>query len=126
MTIYRGFRSGKKPSGARYWPARKKRSTELSKDTVHVKLSDALKRMKKRVRGGNKHTRIITATHANVSDGKKIKRVKIKTVIENKANRQYVRQNVITKGAIVDTEIGKARVTSKPTVHGVVNAVLVR
>ncbi|RLF79472.1 30S ribosomal protein S8e, partial [Thermococci archaeon] len=42
------------------------------------------------------------------------------------ANRQYVRRNIITKGAIIQTEIGKAIVTSRPGQDGVVNAVLIK
>jgi len=33
--------------------------------------------------------------------------------------------NVITKGAIVKTELGLVRVTSRPGQHGVVNGVLI-
>jgi small subunit ribosomal protein S8e len=33
---------------------------------------------------------------------------------------------VITKGAILQTPLGQARVTSRPGQHGVVNAVLVQ
>jgi small subunit ribosomal protein S8e len=34
--------------------------------------------------------------------------------------------NVITKGAIIETEDGLAKVTSKPSKDGVVNAVLIK
>ena len=50
---------------------------------------------------------------------------KIIEVVENSANPNYVRQNIITKGSIIETEKGKAKVTSRPGQHGVVNAVLV-
>jgi len=56
---------------------------------------------------------------------KKIRKLKIITVEKNPANPHYVRMNVITKGAIVKTEIGSVRVTSKPGQHGVVNGVLI-
>ena len=46
-------------------------------------------------------------------------------VIENSANPNYVRQNIITKGSVIETEKGKAKVTSRPGQHGVVNAVLI-
>ena len=51
--------------------------------------------------------------------------MKIKTVIESPDNRHYARENVLTKGAIIDTEAGKARITSRPGQEGVVNAVLI-
>ena len=50
--------------------------------------------------------------------------VKIKTVKENTANKQYVRRNIITKGTIVETEQGDAKVTSRPGQTGTVNAIL--
>jgi len=62
----------------------------------------------------------------NVYTGKKIEKTKIKSVIENKANPQYIRRNIITKGAVIETELGKAKVTSRPGQHGILNAVLIK
>jgi small subunit ribosomal protein S8e len=45
-------------------------------------------------------------------------------VLENSANRNYVQRNFLNKGAIVQTELGAARVTSRPGQDGVVNVVL--
>ena len=63
---------------------------------------------------------------ANVVDPKtqKSKKVKILTVVENSANPFYVRRNIINRGAIIETEIGKAKVTSRPGQHGLINAIL--
>jgi small subunit ribosomal protein S8e len=47
-------------------------------------------------------------------------------VVENPANPHYVRRNILTKGAIVETEFGKARIISRPGQHGVINGVLVK
>lgn len=80
-----------------------------------------------RVRGGNIKIRSVKAAYANVaipSEGKVV-RVPIKRVIENPASRDYSRRGIITKGAIIETELGKARVTSRPGQNGVVNAVLI-
>ena len=62
----------------------------------------------------------------NVFDKKsgKAKLVEIKTVVENPANRNFVRRNILTKGAIVETELGKAKITSRPGQQGFLNAVL--
>ena len=49
---------------------------------------------------------------------------KILEVVENSAYPNYLRQNIITKGSIISTEKGNARVTSRPGQHGMVNAVL--
>ncbi|NIQ06207.1 MAG: 30S ribosomal protein S8e, partial [Candidatus Korarchaeota archaeon] len=63
---------------------------------------------------------------ACVTDPKsgKTEKVEIKSVIENPANADYDRRGVITKGAIIETSKGNARVTSRPGQHGVINAVL--
>ena len=48
-------------------------------------------------------------------------------VVENSANRLYTRRNIITKGAVIEAEIGQkkvfARVTSRPGQHGTIQAV---
>ncbi|MCK5397870.1 MAG: 30S ribosomal protein S8e, partial [Thermoplasmata archaeon] len=50
---------------------------------------------------------------------------RILTVTDNPANPNYVQRNIITKGALVETEIGVAKITSRPGQDSVVNAVLV-
>lgn len=89
--------------------------TELGKES-HVVL---------RTRGGNNKTRVYRTETANVTDPKtgKTKRAEIKGVLENPANIHYVRRNIITKGAVIDTKAGKARVTSRPGQDGSVSAV---
>jgi len=127
MTLWQGKRQGKKSSGGRYWPARKKRLREIGLDPINTKVSEKTTTRKKRLRGGSGITQIITASHANLMLEKgKFKISKIKTVKQNPANRHFVRMNVITKGAIIETEDGLARVTSRPTRDGIVNAVLVK
>jgi small subunit ribosomal protein S8e len=79
-----------------------------------------------RVRGGNEKRIVLLAETANVSVDGKHKQAKIISVFENKADSQFVRRNIITKGAIIDTDLGKARVTSRPGQDGTVNAVLIK
>ncbi|MEE9322972.1 MAG: 30S ribosomal protein S8e, partial [Candidatus Aenigmarchaeota archaeon] len=81
----------------------------------------------KRSRGGNEKLKLLSTSKMNVADPKtkKVKRVKIVSVEKNPANPHFVRRNVITEGAIVKTEIGSARVTSRPGQDGIVNGVLV-
>lgn len=71
--------------------------------------------------------RLLNATHANISDPStgKTKKVKVARVIKNPANVDYDRRGVITKGTIIETSLGTARVTSRPGQNGVVNAILV-
>jgi small subunit ribosomal protein S8e len=79
-----------------------------------------------RTRGGTLKTSLRSAEFANVQDSQgKIKKVKITRVLRNPANRDYERRGVITKGALIDTEVGNARVTSRPSQDGVINAILV-
>ena len=120
-------RSKKKTTGGKYLKSRKKRKFELGRESALTKVG---KKVAKniRVRGARLKTRLLVAEFANVIDPKtkKYEKVKIKTVIENSSNRHYVRRNIITKGCIIDTEKGKAKVTSRPGQDGIVNAVLVK
>ena len=126
MAIWQG-RSLKKPSGGRIVLARKKRKRELGREPANTRVTEERERRKIiRTYGGNRKVRLVEALYANVFDNGKGKKVKILNVIENPANRQYARRNIITKGAIIQTEIGKAIVTSRPGQDGVVNAVLLK
>ena len=83
--------------------------------------------MKKvRTRGKNIKVRIKTSNIAYVLDPKTNKTTKadVITVKENAANIHYVRRNIINKGAIIETKIGKAKVTSRPGQCGTINAIL--
>ena len=125
MALWQG-RSKRKPTGGRYRPLRKKRRREVSRvqqitfnGTRRVKLS--------RTKGGNRKVRILKGEYANVLDPRTstTKKVKIVTVKENASNPHYVTRNIMTRGAVVQTEIGPAKITSRPGQDGVINAVLV-
>ena len=66
--------------------------------------------------------------YANVHDPKTghTKKVKILAVVKNPADRNLDRMKVITKGTIIETELGTAKVTSRPGQDGTVNAVLIQ
>ncbi len=80
----------------------------------------------RRTRGGDLKTSLAAAEFVNVRDNMSgtTKKVKISRVLRNPANRDYERRGVITRGALIDTELGNARVTSRPAQDGVINAVL--
>lgn len=82
----------------------------------------------RRVRASNLKLAVKTIDFANVVDpqSKKVSKTKITKVTRNPSNKDYERRGVITKGAIIETEAGTARVVSRPGQDGVVNAVLVR
>ena len=117
--------TGKKITGGRYHANRKSRRHELPGIPRIVKLRD--KKMKVlRGRGGNKKNVLLSINIANILDKNgKSKTAKIKNVVETKANRFLARQNILVKGAIIETELGKARVTNRPGQEGSVNAVLI-
>lgn len=76
--------------------------------------------------GGNKKTVLLRVDEINVTDPKtnRTQKAKIDEVLENPANVDYNRRGVITRGAIVKTDLGNARVTSRPGQSGVVNGIL--
>ncbi len=120
-------KSNQSPSGAKYKDSRKKKQYELGSSPTHTKVGET-KGKKSRKMGGSDKRRLLAANTANLLDpqtGKSTK-VKILTVVGNPANRYFVRRNIITKGSIINTEKGKAKVTSRPGQEGTVNAVLVK
>ena len=69
---------------------------------------------------------LLTADQVNVCDKKgKATKVEIINVVENPANPHLVRRNIITKGAIVETKLGKVRITSRPGQEAALNGVLI-
>jgi small subunit ribosomal protein S8e len=119
-------RSKRKVSGSRYIDYRKKKAYELGRDPTYTKVGE---RQIKVIRGmgGNYRTILLSEEVVNLFDpkNKKCKKVKLKTVKENKANRDFVRRNILTKGTIVETEAGLAKITNRPGQEGVINAVLI-
>lgn len=119
-------RPKRKATGGRYIAFRKKRQYELGREPSFTKLGK--KRAQSiRVMGANRKFRLLSAETANLFDpkAKAFRQVKIKTITDNPANRHFIRRNIMTKGSVIDTELGKARITSRPGQHGVVNAVLI-
>jgi small subunit ribosomal protein S8e len=55
----------------------------------------------------------------------KSKKVSIKNVLETPANTFLARQNILIKGAIIETELGKAKITNRPSQEGNVQAILI-
>ena len=123
MGIWQG-RSRRKPTGGRLRPLRKKRRFEIARE-AQLATVGAGKVKAYRVRGANPKYRILTAATVNVYDPatKKTAVAKIVTVRENPANPNYVQRNVITKGAILETELGLVRIRSRPGQDGVLNGV---
>lgn len=123
----RQSRSRTKPSGGIMNKQRESRLHSLGRIPSLTKLGKMLRNVI-RTRGGNQKERLIRVEVANVLDQKsgKFKQSKIVTVAQNPANRHHERRNIMSKGTIIETEMGKAKVTSRPGQDGTVNAILVQ
>jgi small subunit ribosomal protein S8e len=77
--------------------------------------------------GGNLKVRVVKEKNACVTnpDTGKTEKTEITRVVRNPANVDYNRRGVITKGTIIETSLGLAKVTSRPGQHGIINAVLI-
>lgn len=124
MALWQG-KSKRRKTGQRRRLSRKKRKFEIGREQHPSTLGEP-KIKKVRTRGNNQKIRVMSTNVAYVTNPEtgKTQKADIKNVLENPANPHYVRRNIITKGAIIDTELGKARVTSRPGQDGQVNAVL--
>jgi small subunit ribosomal protein S8e len=120
------FRSKRKVSGKVYRDYKKKKLRDLARNPTYTRLGDRKVRCI-RIRSGMIKSILLSSNEINVYNPKtkKYKKVKIKTVLENPANRHFVRRNILTKGTIVETEIGKAKIVSRPGQEPVLNGVLV-
>ncbi len=123
--IWQG-RSRRSYTGKLLRPHRKKRKYEMGRPQVETLIGER-KIKKVRVRGGNYKIKLVQDKYANVYIPKegRVVRAEIKSVIENSAHVHYARRNIITKGAIILTEVGKAKVTNRPSQEGIINAVLI-
>ncbi|QLJ52819.1 MAG: SSU ribosomal protein S8e [Candidatus Fermentimicrarchaeum limneticum] len=113
-------------SGKKQRKFRDKHLSEVGGSFSSTKIDEKAENKTARTRGGNFKVKLKRAAFANISTPEGIKKAKIKSVAESPDNRHHARMNIITKGAVIETEIGKARVTSRPGQHGVVNAVLLQ
>lgn len=118
---------GRKITGGKYHKQRKKKQHSLGGVERKVRLRKT-KQKKLRARGGNKKTVLLSSDFANIIDPstKKAKKAKITNVLETPANRFLARQNILVKSAIIETELGKAKITNRPSQEGSVEAELVK
>ena|SRR3989344_3674257 len=117
---------GRKISGGKYHSLRKKKKFERLRQERIVILRET-KRKILRVKGGNIKAVLLSSTEVNVYNPKtkKTQKAKIKNVIETPQNIFLARQNRLIKSAIIDTALGKARITNRPSQEGHINAILI-
>ncbi len=117
-------RSTRKRTGGRLKHASKKKRHQLGREPAETTVGET------RVqyidsRGTDTKVRALSTNVAQVADGGEVTEAEIEDVVENPSNVNYVRRNIITKGAVIETSAGRARVTSRPGQTGQVNAVLI-
>jgi len=124
LILWQG-RSVRRESGKRYRISRRKKRFEIGRAPADTTLGEGRSRLI-RTRGGNNKVRALRTQFANISIpvSGETRKAKIETVVENRADPNYMRRNILTKGAVIKTELGRARVVSRPAQDGVVNAVL--
>jgi small subunit ribosomal protein S8e len=119
------MKMGRKITGGKYHSLKKKKLYERKGQARIVKLGKD-KRKNIRIRGGNIKSIMLSAEIANIYNKKtkKSKKAKITNVLETPSNKFLARQNILVKGAIIETEAGKARITNRPSQEGNVQAEL--
>jgi len=115
----------KSGTGGRRRKFRDKKAAHLGGVFAATKVADKDLKVEVRGRGGSIGIKLKKASKVNVvlKDGK-MKSVGIKRLLESH-NPEYVRMNIITRGAVVETELGKVRITNRVGQDGVVNGVVV-
>ncbi|MBS7650407.1 MAG: 30S ribosomal protein S8e [Candidatus Bathyarchaeia archaeon] len=127
MPQWHGDLTKRKKSGGKRRAYRGKRAFEIGGEPVETTLGET-RRLRSRAYGGNVKTKLFSCRFANVTDPSThtTKRVEISRVVGNQSNMDYQRRGVITRGAIIETQLGQARVTSRPGQDGVINAILIK
>lgn len=115
--------STRKRTGGRRIPASDKRKHQLGSGPTETQVGD-MQFKTVEARGNTEKVRTIAADTASVAEDGEVVQAAIENVVENPSNPNYVRRNIITKGAVIETAEGRARVTSRPGQDGQVNAVL--
>ena len=119
------YRSKRKVSGKRYVPLRGKRACDLGGISAHTHIGNQRQKVK-RVRGGNTKASLLSSEFVVVNDKAKAVKLKIDAVANNPANIHYTRRNIITKGAVVKTQKGEVKITSRPGQSGTLFGVFVK
>jgi small subunit ribosomal protein S8e len=127
MPQWHGDLHKRKKSGGKKHIFRGKRAFEMGSDAAETIVGET-RVTRERGRGGKPKLRALAVNTVNVTDPAtgKSQKTEIRGVVKNPANVDYQRRGVITKGAVLDTPLGQAIVTSRPGQHGVVNAVLLQ
>jgi len=127
MPQWHGDLHKRKKTGGKKHIFRGKRAFEMGSDAAETIVGET-RIVPTRGRGGKIKLRALAVNSVNVTDPAtgKSQKTEIRGVVKNPANVDYQRRGVITKGAVIDTPLGQALITSRPGQHGMVNAVLIQ
>lgn len=125
MALWQG-NSRRKSTGGRLIRSAGKRRSEIAREAIDAHVGEHRQKIV-RTKGANQKIKLLATDAINVTDPKsgKTSKAALTNVVENSANIHYVRRNILTKGAIVETSAGKARITSRPGQSGALSGVLV-
>jgi small subunit ribosomal protein S8e len=118
------MKSGRKTSGGKYKKPKKKKLTGRQKQARIVKIGE---RKTKIINGRGNTKKLVSLLDnvANIITKNKTKKATIKNVLETPSNVFLARQNILIKGAIIETELGKAIITNRPSQEGNVQAKII-
>jgi len=117
------MRAGRKATGGKYKRPKKRKLTGRQSESRVVKMGEQKTKIL-RARAGAKKIVALSDNTAHVMDKGKGKKVTIKNVLETPSNTFLARQNILVKGAIIETDLGKAKITNRPSQEGFVQAVI--
>ncbi len=126
MALWQGS-SDRSNTGRRIRRARGKRKFEIGRES-HLTTVGPRRAKSVRTMGHNQKHRLLSSNIAYIVDPKtkKTQKTEILNVVENPANIHYIRRNILNKGAIIETKLGKAKVTSRPGQSGTINGILLK
>jgi small subunit ribosomal protein S8e len=115
--------TGRKITGGKYHARRKIRKHERMRQEREVTLGEPKAKTIK-ITGGSERKVLLKSNIANIIVKGKAKKAEIKNVELTPQNKFLARENRLVKSAVIDTSLGKARITNRPSREGHVNAVL--
>jgi small subunit ribosomal protein S8e len=119
-------RSNRTNTGSRLKHFRSKKKYEMGRTPTETLIGET-KRKRIDSKGKSKKSPAFRIQYVNVTDSNKgvTYRAEIQDVEMNPANMDYQRRKVITRGTIIKTTKGRAKVTSRPGQDGILNAILI-
>ena len=124
MVVIHG-KSKRKSTGGRFKDTVTKRLAQKGSHAAHTKVAEMHQKTVP-AKGGSHKVKLFAANKLNLYDpkSKKYSTETITSVSDNAADRHFVRHNILTRGAVVATSKGKAKITNRPGQEGMLNAVL--